>query len=121
MSAGDNSPNAFEYDQYEVPPDFFNVSNLAQNITGLTVGKDYNVTYSVYFGGCEQQYGFVGVMPTGYTFDACDRNAAAVGKFYPVSAGTFTASATVQELRFDFVIGVRPAFVKIDNVAVVPA
>ena len=120
-SPGDNSPTAFEYDQYQVPPDFFTVSNLAQNITGLTVGKNYNVTYSAYFGACEPQYGFVGVMPTGSTFDACDRGQAAVGKFFPVDAGQFTASATVQELRFDFVIGIRPAVVKIDNVAVVPA
>ena len=52
-----------------------------------------------------------------YTFDARDQGQAAVGKYADVSFG-FTAVASPENLRFEFLVGEPNAVVRLDNVAI---
>ena len=90
---------------------------------GFTVGASYKLVFSVFFDQCTQDTGFVGVRvgaQAGLTFDACDRNLAAVGKFYQVEL-LFTADAATESLRFEFLVGRPGTVIKLDNVAITPA
>ena len=82
------------------------------------------MSFSVYFDKCTQSEGFVGVRFPGYsggtTFDACDDGQAAVGKYADTSF-VFTAGATTEQLRFEFVVGEPNAVVRLDNIALTAA
>ena len=122
----DGSATAFEWDQIGSPgPDSSrNPAFLTQDVSGLTAGKGYNLVFSVYFDACTSDFGFVGVRiggQFGTTFNPCDRQQAAVGKFAQVTV-SFTAAAATTDIRFEFVSGGKPqALIKIDQVAVTPA
>ena len=75
----------------------------------------------MYFDKCTSSEGFVGVRFPGYsgstTFDACDDGQAAVGKYADTSF-VFTAQATSEQLRFEFLVGSTNAVIRLDNIAV---
>ena len=52
-----------------------------------------------------------------YTFDARDQGQVAVGKYADVSFG-FTAVASPENSRFEFLVGEPNAVVRLDNVAI---
>ncbi|KAL8950863.1 MAG: hypothetical protein Q9222_003117 [Ikaeria aurantiellina] len=118
-SPGDNSPSAYKFDQVgPVDPDsYMHPASVNQDLA-VTVGQSYTVRFRTYFDKCTGSEGFVGVMlnhqPV-YTVDACDFGAGA----FKDNTVTFTAAASPENLRFEFIIGENPATVKIDNVVVV--
>ena len=124
LSAGDNSPTAYEFVQQGQPFSPTNVTSLSQEVSGLIVGVAYTVSYSLFFSACTQTFGFVGITLSNHqavtTFDACDYGQAAVGKFYATSL-SFTATATSANLRFEFIIGQPSALIRLDNIAITPA
>lgn len=123
LVAGDNSPTAYQFFQRGEPQSNIDVASLSQDVSGLTVGAAYTLSFSAYFSTCSTTFGFVGIMlnhQAGFTFDACDYGLAAVGKFYRVSTN-FTATANPTNLRFEFVIGQPSVTVKLDNIAITPA
>lgn len=99
-------------------------ASINQDVSGLTVGASYTLSFSVYFDKCTQREGFVGVMlnhqPV-FTFDSCDDGQQAVGKFYRVTLPPFTAAANPENVRFEYIIGEPGAVVKLDNVVITPA
>ena len=120
---GDNSDSAFEFLQ-EGPvaaSSSANSASLSQQLNGLVVGAVYKVSFSVYFNQCTSTEGFVGVRFPGYsgsyTFDSCDDGQAAVGKYADTSF-TFTAGATSEQLRFEFIVDEPNAIIRLDNIAV---
>lgn len=126
ITIGDNSDSAFEFLQEgAVSSDAsMNPASLSQQLSGLVVGASYTVSFSVYFDKCTQSEGFVGVrFPNysgGFTFDSCDQGQAAVGKYADASFG-FTAEATAEQLRFEFVVQEPNAVIRLDNIAVTRA
>lgn len=98
-------------------------ASVNQDVSGLTVGAAYTLSFSVYFDKCTQREGFVGVMlnhqPV-FTFDSCDDGQQAVGNFYRVTV-PFTAAANPENVRLEFLVGEPNAVIKLDNVAVTPA
>jgi len=123
LTVGDNSPTAYQFLEHGEPQSSTDVASLSQDVSGLTVGAAYTLSFSVYFSTCTTTFGFVGIMLNHQavsTFDACDYGQAAVGKFYHTSI-SFTATANPTNLRFEFVIGQPSAIVRLDNIAITPA
>lgn len=88
---------AYEFDQTGPPAPGARIPPfLTQKIAGLTAGATYKLGYSLNFDACTADTGFVGVRIANIaaTFDSCDREQAAVGKFFRNEV-TFTVSASV--------------------------
>ena len=105
----------YEFDQIGTvdPSTNTNPASLSQNLV-VTVGQAYALTFRTYFDTCTTSEGFVGVMLNNvpvYTVDACDFGAGA----YKSNTVNFTATASLSNLEFQFLVGEPTAVVKIDN------
>ena len=119
---GDNSDSVFEFLQEGpiAPTANQNPASLSQQINGLIVGNSYTLSFNWYFDKCTGSEGFIGIMIQGQpiaTYDSCDYQQAAVGKYADASL-VFTAGATSQQLKFEFLVGETNAVIRLDNIAV---
>ena len=123
-SPGEASNTVYEFNQIGEPSldSARNPAFVTQDVSGLTPGVDYVLSYSVFFDACPGT-GIVGTMinhaPV-YTYGPCDFGLAAAGKYAPVKI-PFTATAATENVRLEFLIGRPGTVVRIDNVAVTPA
>ncbi|KAL9611910.1 MAG: hypothetical protein Q9167_003463 [Letrouitia subvulpina] len=125
---GDNSSNAYEFNQVGDPKTSqagYVPASLSQNLPVL-VGKLYLFQFHIYFDKCNapgERSVDVSIGDVRWNFDACDNYAYihdSVGRF-GVRYGFFTTQTNPETLRFDFKITVPDAVVKLDNILVVPA
>lgn len=120
----DRSNTAFEFQQNGLPASQTNVASLSQNVTGLTIGASYLLNWSVYFGACTPNYGFLRINLDHQLFatkNACDDSGAVVGR-YGAFAGRFIATANPENLEFQFVIGNQTdsAVIRLDKLYISP-
>ncbi|KAM0801180.1 hypothetical protein BDR22DRAFT_214586 [Usnea florida] len=114
-AAADNSLSAYQFTQSGPvdPSTDSNPASVNQDISPLTVGRPYVLTFRSYFAApCGN--GFVGVMlnhqPV-YTVDACDYRAGV----YNDNTVDFVAAAASENLRFEFLAGDVGMIMRIDN------
>lgn len=126
-SPGEASKTAYEFNQIGEPSldSARNPAFVTQDVSGLTPGVDYVLSYSVFVDDCNRA-GTVGTMinhAAVSTFSPCDSGLeTAAGKFTPFEI-PFTATAATENVRLEFLVGRRgpETVIKIDNVAVTPA
>ena len=124
-TSGEASNTAFEFIQVDEEGERatnYTPSFVTQDVSGLTPGAGYVLSYSVYFDACSNT-GFLGVMINNRPFSSyasCDFGGAAADRFAPVKL-SFTASVATEQVGFEFAASRPGAIIKVDNVAVTPA